>query len=182
MRGRKTPRTAGVEYLSSKFTGTPSATKLSPALRSCGIMTPWLSRRATRIRHTRRMNIANAPKSHIRASITAIRPCVRFHAASPMTPSGAAHVRCGVHILSISACRHHEVQRSHHPDPILRGSAAASDRRQRARRTCDNRGIEHVDPEVIHRARYVLMHVSFHGCGRCYRRPPYSAAPSGPVR
>src|ERR1700691_2432930 len=103
IRGERTPRTAGLEWLSPKLTGIPSVTKLDVSPRSFRPSCTFAARRSLRMREINRMSIEKAPVIHITPTITAVRPCVMSHTGSPIAASGLAHVRCGAQSLSMSA-------------------------------------------------------------------------------
>src|SRR5580704_8177107 len=71
------------------------------------------------------------------------RPALRY------VPYGAANgaKRCGPsqmrrpELIHHRARRHNEIERRHHPDPILRGGAGPADSREKPRSTADNRCI-----------------------------------------
>src|SRR5579864_7010416 len=103
IRGERTPRTAGLGWLSPKLTGIPSVTKLDVSPRSFRPFCTLASPRSLRMREINRISMERPPVIHIAPRITAIRPCVISHTGSPITPSGLAHVKCAAQTLSISA-------------------------------------------------------------------------------
>src|SRR5580658_1403358 len=103
IRGERTPRTAGLGWLSPKLTGMPSVTKLDVSPRWFRQSCTLASRRSLRMREINRISIDKAPVIHITPRITAVRPCVISHTGPPIAPSGLAHAKCGAQSLSMRA-------------------------------------------------------------------------------
>src|SRR3954464_5287965 len=80
-----------------------SAMKSDLTARLPGRLKASVSRRSLPRRDISRINMKEAPATHIAPSTTAVGPSVIFQTGPPIAPSGLAHVKCGVKSLSMNA-------------------------------------------------------------------------------